>query len=89
MSVLFWFNIDINFQFQFFAFRIQEEREERHKYKGALKSELDFPQSSTSEIPSLMSQRPVILPEDQLMGSFDCGDPNTTNIYLGNLNPKV
>ncbi|KAL0272337.1 UNVERIFIED_CONTAM: hypothetical protein PYX00_005352 [Menopon gallinae] len=68
---------------------IQEEREERHKYKGALKSELDFPQSSTSEIPSLMSQRPVILPEDQLMGSFDCGDPNTTNIYLGNLNPKI
>lgn len=49
----------------------------------------DFPPSSTSEIPSLMSQRPIILPEDQLLGSFDCGDPNTTNIYLGNLNPKV
>ncbi|KAK6638254.1 hypothetical protein RUM44_008683 [Polyplax serrata] len=70
---------------------IQEEREERHKYKGALKAELgnDFPPSSTSEIPSLMSQRPIILPEDQLLGSFDCGDPNTTNIYLGNLNPKI
>lgn len=23
------------------------------------------------------------------IGSFDNGDPNTTNIYLGNLNPKV
>lgn len=23
------------------------------------------------------------------MGSFDVGDPNTTNIYLGNINPKV
>lgn len=22
-------------------------------------------------------------------GSFDNGDPNTTNLYLGNLNPKV
>lgn len=73
------------------TFRIQEEREERHKYKGALKAELgsEFPPSSISEIPSLMSQRPIILPEDQLLGSFDCGDPNTTNIYLGNLNPKV
>lgn len=24
-----------------------------------------------------------------LDGSFDNGDPNTTNLYLGNLNPKV
>lgn len=23
------------------------------------------------------------------IGSFDNGDPNTTNLYLGNLNPKV
>lgn len=23
------------------------------------------------------------------MGSFDNGDPNTTNLYLGNLCPKV
>lgn len=23
------------------------------------------------------------------LGSFDNGDPNTTNIYLGNLHPKV
>ena len=22
-------------------------------------------------------------------GSFDNGDPNTTNLYLGNLNPKI
>lgn len=22
-------------------------------------------------------------------GSYDCGDPNTTNIYLGNISPKV
>lgn len=23
------------------------------------------------------------------LGSFDNGDPTTTNLYLGNLNPKV
>lgn len=26
---------------------------------------------------------------DEIKGSFDSGDPNTTNLYLGNLNPKV
>jgi len=26
---------------------------------------------------------------DETKGSFDSGDPNTTNLYLGNLNPKV
>ena len=24
-----------------------------------------------------------------LIGSFDNGDPNTTNLYIGNINPKV
>ena len=24
-----------------------------------------------------------------LIGSFDSGDPNTTNLYIGNINPKV
>lgn len=23
------------------------------------------------------------------VGSYDTGDPNTTNLYLGNLNPKA
>lgn len=55
--------------------RIQEEREERHKYKGTLKSVLD------SDL-DLLSK-----PGD--IGSFDNGDPTTTNLYLGNLNPKV
>lgn len=27
--------------------------------------------------------------EDTKLGSYDTGDPNTTNLYLGNLNPKV
>ena len=28
-----------------------------------------------------------VMPDEK--GSFDSGDPNTTNIYLGNINPKV
>lgn len=61
---------------------IQEEREERYKMKGALKdhlkkgdSDLQIRLSDEYRYPSL--------------GSFDTGDPNTTNLYLGNLNPKM
>ncbi|XP_044741339.1 U2 snRNP-associated SURP motif-containing protein isoform X2 [Chrysoperla carnea] len=55
--------------------QIQEEREERHKYKGLVKIPLE---------PDI-----VDLNQKQDMGSFDNGDPNTTNLYLGNLNPKI
>lgn len=57
---------------------IQEEREERHKYKGVIKSALEEPDLSK-----------VIMLDDGKLGSFDNGDPNTTNLYLGNLNPKI
>lgn len=59
----------------FFNFRIQEEREERHKYKGILRCPIE-------------SELDLFLRSDDL-GSFDNGDPTTTNLYLGNLNPKV
>ncbi|XP_043498730.1 U2 snRNP-associated SURP motif-containing protein isoform X1 [Polistes fuscatus] len=58
---------------------IQEEREERHKYKGVVKTVI----STQSEDPMMAALKCV---ED---GSFDNGDPNTTNLYLGNLNPKI
>lgn len=32
---------------------------------------------------------PLFLPDDPKIGSFDPGDPTTTNLYLGNLSPKV
>ncbi|XP_017778699.1 PREDICTED: U2 snRNP-associated SURP motif-containing protein isoform X2 [Nicrophorus vespilloides] len=54
--------------------QIQEEREERHKYKGILKSTIE-------------SDMDIFLKAGE-MGSFDNGDPTTTNLYLGNLNPK-
>ncbi|XP_074604810.1 U2 snRNP-associated SURP motif-containing protein isoform X2 [Brevipalpus obovatus] len=55
--------------------QIQEEREERHRLKSLMKKDgKDF------EPP------PKIAPS---FGSYDTGDPNTTNIYLGNINPKM
>ncbi|XP_050314384.1 U2 snRNP-associated SURP motif-containing protein [Anthonomus grandis grandis] len=54
--------------------QIQEEREERHKYKSYIKTPIE------NELDMFMRGD---------LGSFDNGDPNTTNIYLGNLNPKL
>lgn len=61
---------------------IQEEREERYKMKGALKDQLKKGDSDLQ----------IRLADDYRypsLGSFDTGDPNTTNLYLGNLNPKM
>lgn len=53
--------------------QIQEEREERHKYKHVVKSVM------------VHNDEPPAREE----GSFDNGDPHTTNLYLGNLSPKI
>ncbi|XP_059613579.1 U2 snRNP-associated SURP motif-containing protein isoform X2 [Phlebotomus argentipes] len=55
---------------------IQEEREERHKYKNVARSMLTH-----------LDSEPGVKEND--VGSFDNGDPNTTNLYLGNLSPKI
>nr|CAH7739350.1 unnamed protein product [Callosobruchus chinensis] len=55
--------------------QIQEEREERHKYKGTARTPIE------SELDLFMRTGDI--------GSFDNGDPTTTNLYLGNLNPKI
>ncbi|XP_045496608.1 U2 snRNP-associated SURP motif-containing protein isoform X2 [Colias croceus] len=56
--------------------QIQEERSERHKYKNVLRDR------------GIVGPEPIIdnIPD---VGSYDTGDPNTTNLYLGNLNPKI
>ncbi|XP_050073631.1 U2 snRNP-associated SURP motif-containing protein [Anopheles maculipalpis] len=59
--------------------QIQEEREERHKYKHMARTMLPGTSSTESD--------PVY--KETESGSFDNGDPNTTNLYLGNLNPKI
>lgn len=61
--------------------RIQEEREERHKYKHQAKQQVVTHHPAPE--PDLPSRH------ENESGSFDNGDPNTTNLYLGNLSPKV
>ncbi|XP_053963349.1 U2 snRNP-associated SURP motif-containing protein [Anastrepha ludens] len=56
--------------------QIQEEREERHKYKHLAGQ-------------AVVQQVVETAPEARETGSFDTGDPNTTNLYLGNLSPKI
>ncbi|XP_061096751.1 U2 snRNP-associated SURP motif-containing protein-like isoform X2 [Conger conger] len=59
--------------------QIQEERDERHKTKGRV---------SRFEPLSGMDGRRSFL-DDSAPGSHDVGDPSTTNLYLGNINPQM
>ncbi|XP_056656187.1 U2 snRNP-associated SURP motif-containing protein-like [Monodelphis domestica] len=72
--------------------QIQEERDERHTTKGRL-SCFEPPQSHSDGQHHSMdspSQRNISsVPDDYAPGSHDVGDPNTTNLYLGNINPQV
>ncbi|XP_034478754.1 U2 snRNP-associated SURP motif-containing protein [Drosophila innubila] len=70
--------------------QIQEEREERHKYKHMAVANpppsQQQPQQQQQQAPSSSQQSSN---SRDAGGSFDTGDPNTTNLYLGNLNPKI
>ncbi|XP_075165473.1 U2 snRNP-associated SURP motif-containing protein [Haematobia irritans] len=61
--------------------QIQEEREERHKFKHM----------AQSNILQVRDQKDHIVENEvvERSGSHDTGDPNTTNLYLGNLCPKL
>ncbi|XP_064194693.1 U2 snRNP-associated SURP motif-containing protein-like isoform X2 [Anguilla rostrata] len=59
--------------------QIQEERVERHKMKGRV---------SRFEAPSGLDGRRSFL-DESAPGSHDVGDPSTTNLYLGNINPQM
>ncbi|XP_075058028.1 U2 snRNP-associated SURP motif-containing protein isoform X2 [Mixophyes fleayi] len=61
--------------------QIQEERDERHKTKGRM-SRFEPPQSDAEG-----QRRPTL--DDYAPGSHDVGDPTTTNLYLGNINPQM
>ncbi|XP_078614627.1 U2 snRNP-associated SURP motif-containing protein-like isoform X3 [Branchiostoma floridae x Branchiostoma japonicum] len=72
---------------------IQEEREERHRLKKQMfgVSDLAGRQSRfepLSETSFLSLSKPTML-EDYQSGSHDTGDPSTTNLYIGNINPKM
>lgn len=64
--------------------QMQEERNERHKYKHAVKTMIPTP-----SIHNVLEHPEPVYRETDTPGSFDNGDPNTTNLYLGNLNPKI
>ncbi|KAM8712415.1 hypothetical protein ACLKA7_012863 [Drosophila subpalustris] len=73
--------------------QIQEEREERHKYKHMAVSNPPASQQQPQQQQQQQQQAPSATQTSNNSrdagGSFDTGDPNTTNLYLGNLNPKI
>lgn len=66
--------------------RKQEDRKERQDQKSggllplSIPEEVDPPQAEDFKVDEF---------KDMLKGSFDTGDPLTTNLYVGNINPKV
>ncbi|XP_062235033.1 U2 snRNP-associated SURP motif-containing protein isoform X6 [Platichthys flesus] len=59
--------------------QIQEERDERHKLKGRV--------SRFEPLAGAEGRRSFL--DDCAPGSHDVGDPSTTNLYLGNINPQM
>ncbi|XP_016150549.1 U2 snRNP-associated SURP motif-containing protein-like isoform X4 [Sinocyclocheilus grahami] len=59
--------------------QIQEERDERHRLKGRV--------SRFEPLPTTEGKRSFL--DDSAPGSHDVGDPTTTNLYLGNINPQM
>lgn len=66
---------------------IQEERAERHRIKNMYQTRES---GKTSRFEAPEPKIPGFLgTDDPKIGSFDPGDPTTTNLYLGNLSPKI
>uniref|UniRef100_A0A2P2I2R0 U2 snRNP-associated SURP motif-containing protein-like n=1 Tax=Hirondellea gigas TaxID=1518452 RepID=A0A2P2I2R0_9CRUS len=66
---------------------IQEERAERHRLKNMYQR--DSGKSSRFEAPEVKIPGFMGMTDEPIPGSFDPGDPYTTNLYLGNLSPKI
>uniref|UniRef100_A0A3B5M524 U2 snRNP-associated SURP motif-containing protein n=1 Tax=Xiphophorus couchianus TaxID=32473 RepID=A0A3B5M524_9TELE len=71
--------------------QIQEERDERHRMKGRVSRFEPLPGSEgrRSSDGSSRRNRPSSVLDDCAPGSHDVGDPSTTNLYLGNINPQM
>uniref|UniRef100_A0AAJ7XIX9 U2 snRNP-associated SURP motif-containing protein n=1 Tax=Petromyzon marinus TaxID=7757 RepID=A0AAJ7XIX9_PETMA len=70
---------------------IQEEREGRHKLKKVMQDGSYRPsrfEPLSSELEQQLAKRSSVL-DEYTSGSYDTGDPSTTNLYLGNINPKM
>ncbi|XP_033119834.1 U2 snRNP-associated SURP motif-containing protein-like [Anneissia japonica] len=70
---------------------IQAEREIRHKLKKEIAehSNKHTPKEPKAPLLATPDMRIPIGMEDYAYGSHDTGDPQTTNIFLGSLNPKM
>ena len=66
--------------------RKQDDRKERQSQKSTGLLPLSIPEEV--EPPQVESFK-VDEYKDMMKGSFDTGDPLTTNLYVGNINPKV
>ncbi|KAF7089052.1 hypothetical protein CFC21_092102 [Triticum aestivum] len=61
----------------------KELRERRNQERASRHGDTFVPSSRFDELPDEFD------PTGRLPGSFDDGDPQTTNLYVGNLSPKV
>lgn len=69
---------------------IQEEREERHRIKGMVRGGGSFGSGSIGGQQDVTKETSAFLGDIQdKTGSHDTGDPNTTNLYLGHLSPRL
>ncbi|XP_069474361.1 U2 snRNP-associated SURP motif-containing protein isoform X3 [Ambystoma mexicanum] len=73
--------------------QIQEERDERYKTKGRTSRFAPPPSDSdgqrrSGDTSSKRNRSSGVL-DDYAPGSHDVGDPTTTNLYLGNINPQM
>ncbi|XP_033637399.1 U2 snRNP-associated SURP motif-containing protein-like [Asterias rubens] len=71
---------------------IQQAREERHRQKRDKSSSSYHDSEDHHEMSQSSSSGDVRVPagmEDYSYGSHDYGDPSTTNIFLGSINPKM
>ncbi|KAM7345527.1 U2 snRNP-associated SURP motif-containing protein isoform 2-T2 [Cochliomyia hominivorax] len=69
--------------------QIQEEREERHKYKHMVQNAVVQSNSQASHSNTDQPHHHHHHAPEERTGSHDTGDPNTTNLYLANLSPKI
>nr|CAG8581504.1 4716_t:CDS:10 [Entrophospora candida] len=69
--------------------REQEEREDRLKQKHAKLAGAGVPNETSSGDENLNASLTVKAAFEDRPGSHDTGDPNTTNLYVGNISPEV
>ncbi|KAK9065665.1 hypothetical protein SSX86_015066 [Deinandra increscens subsp. villosa] len=73
----------------FFMEELKHEQEMRERRMQEREQWQDGRQSATSTLSSRFDELPDEFDPTGKLGSFDDGDPQTTNLYVGNLSPQV